>query len=672
VDARLDIDTSITWPSATIPALTPHGLGTVPGFRLKKGKAIPTGWRPTPGEPNPYEDPRWRIEHKAWTRKLLEVRSGIHARGRKDAGFARVERALCAQDPNYFGAVYGWLFDPKPMAGETMHKPFAKFAYQCHNTTAQQRIIALPERAWLWRPKSRQLGISWDDEHFDLWFYLWGEGQAKLFSRSEKWVYNGSSTEAMMGKMLYVMKKIEESSPYLLPEGYTVERLWRSPHFRDLVLTNPITGTALIGESTTKKVGRGGTYTYARPDESGHIMDLDDALTSVGQATPHVFPAGTESLENGDEWLALWQAAKREKPASVMELNWHQNAYCDTAWELDLLGNAITKHQQEGVMREAFRDPFAGFGTWCYPEARSLPDANQPYRGDEPLDLTIDPGPGDITAIMAAQATAIDGQEGFHVLWSLEREMPNPEWIAHILTGIWPQRGDACYGMQPDPQEEEIGRFLHECWLEGRELRFFMDPAADQVHSKGSYFTMLRDKTKELRQREYERIAAINIALREAGRTPGREPTPKPISPRFEIIKKHRLLGDREFALRRYLPFVTFQTGILSAGRVRECLGRVRYNDLSERAVTDARRRHDQYSHLASCCEYYAIYYRYRFVDPLDTKSLKAQIRTVRGPGKVSKPSGFGGGGIPKGFKRPGVPAPRNTPPDRVAPGGWR
>jgi hypothetical protein len=229
VDARLDIDTSIVWPSATIPALTPHGLGTVPGFRLKKGKTIPTGWRPTPGEPNPYEDPRWRTEHKAWTRKLLEVRPGIHARGRKDAGFARVERALCAQDPNYFGAVYGWLFDPKPMAGETMHKPFAKFAYQCHNTTAQQRIIALPERAWLWRPKSRQLGISWDDEHFDLWFYLWGEGQAKLFSRSEKWVYNGSSTEAMMGKMLYVMKKIEESSPYLLPEGYSVERLWRSP-----------------------------------------------------------------------------------------------------------------------------------------------------------------------------------------------------------------------------------------------------------------------------------------------------------------------------------------------------------------------------------------------------------------------------------------------------------
>jgi hypothetical protein len=189
-------------------------------------------------------------------------------------------------------------------------------------------------------------------------------------------------------------------------------------------------------------------------------MDLDDALTSVGQATPHVFPAGTESLENGDEWLALWQAAKREKPASVMELNWHQNAYCDTAWELDLLGNAITKHQQEGVMREAFRDPFAGFGTWCYPEARSLPDANQPYRGDEPLDLTIDPGPGDITAIMAAQATAIDGQEGFHVLWSLEREMPNPEWIAHILTGIWPQRGDACYGMQPDPRKRRSAASL--------------------------------------------------------------------------------------------------------------------------------------------------------------------------------------------------------------------
>jgi hypothetical protein len=118
-------------------------------------------------------------------------------------------------------------------------------------------------------------------------------------------------------------------------------------------------------------------------------------------------------------------------------------------------------------------------------------------------------------------------------------------------------------------------------------------------------------------------LAAITIALTDAGKAPGPLPVPRPIAPKFEIIKKHRLMGDREFALRKYLRFVTFQTGVPSAARVRECLGRTRYNDLADRAVTEPKRRHDQYSHLASCCEYYAIYYQYRFVDPLDSKQMR-------------------------------------------------
>lgn len=678
IDAtRLDIDTSTWYPDAFIPALKPYGLDRVPGFRLKAGAIIPAGWRPTPGEQNPYEDIAWRGDHKEWRIELCDVaRPWIHHKGNASETQADIERQLCAQDPNYFGAVYGWIFDPKPKDDEPMHKPYAKFAYQCHNTSEQQRIIRGIERAWLWRRKSRQLGISWDDEHFDLWFYLWCEGQAKLVSRSEKWVYNGSSTEAMLGKVLSIMRKLDEHTPYLLPAGYSVHKLWQSPNFRDMVLTNPISGTALLGESTTKKVARGGTYTFVRPDEAAFIPNLEETLASIAGASPHVFPASTESLDEGDDWIALTQAAQDAKPASVMQFNWHQNTYLDLAWERDVIANALTKEQQEGLWRESFRDPFAGFGVWAYPEARDLPDANQPYRPDEPLDTTIDPaGQGDAMALMAAQATAVDGQEGFHVLWSLEREMPEPEWLAHVLTGIWPEPGDACFGMNPDAQEEELGALYYDAWMSGRELRWFMDPAADQVHSKGSFFTMLRDKTHELRLRVYEPIAAENIARTEAGKPLLLEPVPKPISPKFEIIKKHRLFGDREFALRKYLRHITFQTGVLSAARVRECLGRTRYNDKADRAVTAPKRRHDQYSHLASCCEYYAIYYQYRFVDPLDTKAMRTLQKglSLRGPGRRHVPSGFGKrGAVPKGFRfGPGIPDKRPHPPG-VAPGGWR
>jgi hypothetical protein len=473
----------------------------------------------------------------------------------------------------------------------------------------------------------------------------------------------------MFGKIRYILAKLDEYTPYLLPGGLSIHKLWQSPNWTDMVLTNPVTGTALIGESTTKEVARGGTYTYARPDEAGYIETLEDTLTSLSEAALHIFPASTE---RANVFLDMWQAAKREKPASVLELNWHQNAYLDVEWEREAIGNALSKPQQEGLWREAFRDPFAGFGVWVYPEARDLPDVNQPYRPDEPFDTTIDAaGTGDDMALMGCQATAIDGNEGFHVLFGYERQMPNPEWLAHVLTGIWPDHGDACLGMHPDAEEQELGRFYYDAWLHDRELRWFMDPAADQIHSRGSYWTMLRDKTGELRQREYERLKAIDIVLAEAGRYLTPLPVPKPIAPKFEIIKKHRLFGDREYALRKYLPFVTFQIGVKSAARIRECWGRTRYNDLADRAVTEPKRRHDQYSHQASNGEHYAIYYQHRFVDPLDSKQMRALQKNLglRGPGSRPVPAGFGKRPIPARFKQT-----QSLPTTRPAPvtQGWR
>ncbi len=678
MDGRLDIDTSVWWPDAYIPALKPYGLERVPGFRLKPGAVMPTAWRPTPGEPNPYEDTAWRGEHRDWRIELVEsVRPHIHTRGNDTKQFAAVERQLCAQDPNYFGAVYGHIFDPKAKDDEPMRKPYAKFAYQCHNTTAQFEEIKKPHRSSLWRPKSRQLGISVDDEMFDTHFLLFGEGQAKLGSRNEKLVYNGRSYEAMFGKIFYNLQKLDEFTPYLLPAGYSVERMLRSPWFRDLTLINPLTGTALIGESTTKELARGGTYTYARLDESGFMDNLADIITSVQEAALHLFFASTEVA---NDYLEMWQAAKREFPESVMEFNWHQNAYLDLAWEREAMRSAVSKKQQEGLHREAFRDPFAGFGIWAYPEARDLPDATYPYDPHVALDVTIDPaGSGDMVAFMAAQATAFDGQEGFHVLFSYEREMPNVERIAHILTGIAPERGDSCFGWTPDKEEQLLMEHFYQLWLEGVPLRFFMDPAGDQKHTKVSFRSMLVDKSRELREREYIRLVAQNIGLEEAGAAPLRLPVPKAISPKFKAIKQHRLFGDREYALRKYLPHITFQVGVPSAARVRECLGRTRYNDLSESAVTESKRRHDGYSHLASCCEYYAIYYSYRFVDPLDSKGMRKLQKQLGLAGASAIPAGFKAGGIPTGFGATGglprhaaLAEERPGPPGLAALGGRR
>lgn len=691
-DSKVDIDTAAWVEDQYIPGLKPYGLDRVPGWRPMPGVTIPRGWHPTPGEPS-YEDPAWRQEHKDWTRELVHVaRPWIHARGNADTAFADLERLKNEQDPNYFGAVYGWIQDPQPLPDEEVDKPYAKFAYQCDNTTLQHRWLYRDRRikAKIWRSKSRQLGISWDDETFDAWFLIYGVpgGAAKLVSRSEKWVDAGLSTEAMFGKIKYILAKIGEHTPYLLPDQYPVEKWLAPPYYsrKTITLVNPVTGVKISGEATTKKVARGGTYTYGRADEDAFIPDLTDTLTSMQGACPRIFLASTESFENGMEHLDGWQGAKREgDPDLIREYNWHQNAYLDLDWERKLFAGMTTDAQRQGAMREYFRDPFAGFGTWVYPEARDIPEVNRPYHADEPLDITMDPaGSGDDLALMACQATGDNGYEGFHVLWGYERRLPNPLRVAHIATGIWPDAGDACYPWQPDDEERKLGEFLYDCWINERVVRWFMDPAGDQIHSSSSFWLQFRDLTRILRQREVERLTIEAIARHEGDKEAMAAAEQRlarlnvPVSPRFKALKDKRLFADREYAFRRYLPHVTVQTGVRSALRVKECAYMTAYNELSKAAITEPKRKHDQYSHQASNLENYSLYYTMGFIDPLDLKTLKKQMKAA-GPRKPGIPSGFGNRALPGGFgKKPALPPhaiPDRTPPPGtkpMSPGGFR
>lgn len=675
----IDIDTSFSVPDQLIPALAPYGLDRVPGLRNMPGVEVPPGWRPTPGEPS-FEDPTWRAEHKDYTRELTTVvRPWIHERGNADPEFAAFEREQCAADPNYFGMVYGWIYEPKPMAGEDKNKPYAKFAYQCDNTALQYDWVFRDwtDQAKLWRSKSRQLGISWDDEHFDTWFYLFCEGQIKLTSRSEDWVDKGDSVETMFGKIKYVLRRLDEHTPYLLPAPY--KRLLSPPNYKHMQLINPATGTAIYGESANRRVGRGGTYTYGRADEDAAIPDLEETLAAM-ESCPRVFLASTESFDIGMEHFDGWQSAKRERPETVREYNWRDNAYLDLAWERRVLASATNDEQRQRVMREYFRDPFAGFSQWVYPEARAIAERNIPYDPSRPLDITMDhAGSGDDFALMACQATAFDGHEGFHVLWGYQKRLPNPLRVAHMATGLWPEAGDACYGWEPDREEREIGKLLYGLWLDGCEVRWFSDPAADQIHSGASFLMMFRDLTRELRDREVDRLAAQAIADEEAGRPFRSDEELRalrvPVSPRFNALKGKRLFGDREYAFRAVLPFVSVQVGVPSARRVKECAFMTSYNALADAAVTAPKRKHDQYSHHASNLENYSLYLRMGFVDPLDNRELRRRMKQVRGglstPGRRAIPGSFGKRALPPPRGLPSRPPPLGAP-QRASPGGLR
>src|SRR6187551_1257249 len=101
----------MTDESAFIPGLEPYGLAIVPGYRTK-AVVEPDG------SIREVEDQAWRDEWFAWRDRLNALRLDIHyglAVAPPDIRHKELE--LCAKDPAYWLAIYGWIDEPRPRPG---------------------------------------------------------------------------------------------------------------------------------------------------------------------------------------------------------------------------------------------------------------------------------------------------------------------------------------------------------------------------------------------------------------------------------------------------------------------------------------------------------------------------------------------------------------------------
>lgn len=644
-----DVDTKRWFPDAVIPFLKPYGLEIVPGYRLN---------------PDGTEDLTWRTDWFEWRDQVFEVREKKEAKNETSDLHRERERVLAYNCPHYFKAMYGWIAEPRPRKGEHTHKPFIPFHYQVHLTNARRELLADPDEQDFWNPKSRGLGVSWNNQWDEIWYWLATDSRWILASRNEALVADIDNVDAMFGKVFYGLRRIPG---FLLPRGFdphNPRKWWNSTR---MLLTNldrhsPGYGSQLVGSPTTKSIGRAGRYTGADVDEAQKIPKLNAVLQSLRGSTFHIYLTGTESTEEGEDFPDGWQSQKREDPRFVYELNFHQNAYQDPDWLERQKRRATTPQQKADLALEYERNYFAGYGDWVYPEARLIAEDDLPYRADVPLDTTIDPGKDDETAVLVCQPTLRDGVPGFHVLFTWEKQLTNSEWVAHVLTGIWPEEGkDSCYGIRPTPEEEKIGAFYYKLWIEARETRWFADPAAGNRLTNDSFLLMFQTKTEELRQRENIRLRVKQVEDQARGIDYNLPPV-DPFGITLQIMRinegGNRRHDSRHRALRKYLPATTIQTGVISAMRFRTCLMRYQFNPRSPKAVTEAVPLHNQYSHLASTGEYYATYYLYGFIDPPAKKTGPKM-----GPGVTRIPSGYHGG-IPSNYSRK-LPMPPAKPPDR-------
>lgn len=577
---------------AFIKGLEPYGLGRVPGCDRAD---------PRMAEP----DAEWRLAWREWRRDLAKVRVEILLAAQEDEQVRAVQRALCAKDPAYWLAIYGTVYEPRPREGEDNDKPFTPFAFQVNLLDWFLAHTASPKKYDGFVSKSRGLGGSWIFCAGAVWAWLHQPWEIHFISFREDKVYQRNDRSSLFGKIEYT---IDNLPAWMQPEGFTPEE-----HMLRLNLYNPVTRAAITGETTTIRSTRSNRKTAIIYDEAGFIEKFPLVYSTGAGTSDHRFCISTETYEQGDDWELEWTAAKEDLPESVWELEWYDNPYQDRLWYAEeKFRHRVNPHL---FAVEYERNAAASVDSLLiYPEARHCRKTEQHFDPTKSLIVAIDPGHADDTGIVWGQQIDVEGARGIRWLGSYKRNRVPVDFYAHLLTGIRPEPGDACWPMWTDGGFSERDRRLM-AWFRARAdaagtgewTRFCMDPAGKQEHAGTSFIGLFHKKTAELRQRQWERDGSHG-------------PKPKGIWPNYKFLQEQgNLIVDRVLVTRRFLPASEFSTAdpeLWRAGDVQEALKRSKYSEGTPRSVSQPKPIHGEESHLRSAVEYACVYAYLGMIDP--------------------------------------------------------
>jgi hypothetical protein len=562
---------------AVIPSLEPYGLHIVPGYDGTRSGGFRDAW-------------------KAWRDEVIALRYHLFNACTDNPEMQARELAICEADPAYFVAMYCWIDEPRPRHGEDPYKPFIPSAAQVDYVQWMHRHIASPEPFDGYTSKSRGWGatriVVAGVVTYGWRFRTW---RGLVVSRKEDLVDKPLDLNSMLGYADFV---IDHLPPWMIPEGY-------DPRYHRLrnMIKNPATGSQVTGESTTTKAGRGARATYAIVDEAAFVPDFVMTIGTLSGTTDHRFALSTEAFEEGFEWFNAWKNYEHD-PDKVKQLNWWDNPWFDEYWLAE--EEARWEHDPDGFVREVMRDPYAGFGQAVYPIAADLPAIDFTWDPDAYLLVGIDWGRADDTAIVFAQFTGTGDDRKLVWLECYKKNLMPGEFYAHILTGIPPEQGDACWVYWDEVQWERgrrltftdrdkaVMRWLRQ--VDPSRLRVFCDPSGANKDSGGlSWVMRLLIESKRLRQRA-DGPAGRGIAC---------------------IYKELFARTDHTSArsgLRKILPNTVFaeineHTGSESANKeLRLDFRNYRFNEPGDKATGQPTPIHDEHSHAVKAAEALANY----------------------------------------------------------------
>jgi hypothetical protein len=573
-----------------LAALDPS-LGRVPGCN--------------PDDPH-FRDPEaaWRTDWFDWRKRIAPVVYDINRHAAADPEFRALELAQCAKDPAYWLTVYGWIYEPRPRAGEDPDKPYFPMAFQVHLLNWFLHHAAQPDKYDGFVSKSRGLGASWIFCAGAVWAWLHTAWELHFISFKEEAVYRRNDRSSLFGKIEYILGNLPG---WMMPEGFTDER----DHLR-LNIFNPRTGAAITGESTTTRATRSKRKTAIIYDEGAFIENFSTTWATGAGTSDSRFGISTESYDEGDDWEVEWLAAKNDLPESVWELEWWENPYQDQKWfEAEKFRHRARPHF---FAMEYLRDAEAAQTTLMYPTAKHLPRTMEHYDPTRSMFVSIDPGRADDTAIAWGQEIHKEGRKGIRWLGSYKRHLVPVDFYAHLLTGIPPEDTDECWPMWVNGEFTDRDKFLMG-WFKSRPswVSYVMDPAGKAQHTNTgmSFFDIMYRKSAELRRREWER-----------GGRKGEKPKGLPIL--AELVEgAGNLIDNRRNCTRLYLPATEFSEAdpdLWRAGEIQEALRRSKFSEGTPKSVSEPKPIHDDWSHLRTTVEYASVAIFFGWVRPPKNK----------------------------------------------------
>ena len=556
---------------------------------------LPTHLRRVPGYVS-REDDRWRAEWFQWRDALLDYREDVHLAAATDPGFRDNERFLCADDPKYWAAVWGWVFEPRARNNQRKHVPFTLFAFQCHFIDWLVTLADNPEQADGLADKSRGIGLSWAVVLFAVWGWDFHDITTLLLSRTQSDVDKPNSMNTLFGKAVYL---IDNTPDWLLPEGFNRDR-----DRTQMNIANPWSKAQIFGDSTTAEAGRGDRATIAFVDEAPFIAQLKDVWSTLGGTTDHRVGLGSQSIKYGMTWTHMLRGHREHNPTGVFTLDFWLNPYQDEAWREREFARREADNDLPGYYAEIERNPWRGRTNIIYPEARTVVFDGPPYDPALPILVSIDPGVVDDTAIIVGQPLDGDARHGqINWLECYENNNKPGEYYAHLLTGIPAEPGDLAYGYDFSGRrtEEFMAWALSWPWTHDR-VKIVMDPAGKQKDSGNLSFQLrIIQESKRLRKRWLEQQIA-------AGRNERDLPALRALTPLCEDIVPLNSHQARHQAARDLLMRSTWYDAP-GPRRIAAALAMYRNQELTARATREPGPIHDDdCSHVATSFEFAGCY----------------------------------------------------------------